>query len=198
VRLQQVFFFWTQSESIQTFDLIKGVVLIPLALGAWTVAWNAWLGSIRSSWFIKSIAALTALYIGTQMLARPWLFPSIPHSVAAWLLTISNCLRLVYALFTVLIVFRGIKQRKSEAYFALPAVVMLSIGLFAQELSWLGVRGIWFPYGTGVSRTQYAYAIFDLLMFGLLLRRLVQFAPHRVNAEGSHHIATQESMNESK
>jgi len=63
---------------------------------------------------------------------------------------------------------------------ALPAIVMLSIGLFAQELSSLGIRGIWFPYGTGVSRTQYAYAIFDLLMFGLLLRRLAQFAPRRL------------------
>jgi hypothetical protein len=49
-------------------------------------------------------------------------------------------------------------------------------GLFAQELSALHVPGIWFPFGTGVSRTQYVYAAFDVVMFVLLLLRLLSFA----------------------
>ena len=33
----QVLPFWTQCESVRTFDVAKNVVLIPLALAAWTM-----------------------------------------------------------------------------------------------------------------------------------------------------------------
>ena len=55
-------------------------------------------------------------------------------------------------------------------------MVLVSVGLFAQELSNLHIPGIWFPFGTGVSRAQFAYAAFDLAMFALLMRRLLLFA----------------------
>ena len=57
-----------------------------------------------------------------------------------------------------------------------PAVVFLSAGLFAQEVSVLHIPGIWFPFGVGVSRTQFVYMAFDVLLFALLLRRLLRFA----------------------
>jgi hypothetical protein len=41
----------------------------------------------------------------------------------------------------------------------------------------LGVQGIWFPFGVGVSRTEYAHAVFDVLMFAYLLARLWHFVP---------------------
>jgi hypothetical protein len=37
-------------------------------------------------------------------------------------------------------------------------LIPLAIGQLANELSLLGVPGIWFPFGIGVSRTQFAYA----------------------------------------
>jgi hypothetical protein len=37
-------------------------------------------------------------------------------------------------------------------------VIPLAIGQLAEELSLVGVPGIWFPFGIGVSRTQLAYA----------------------------------------
>jgi hypothetical protein len=70
----------------------------------------------------------------------------------------------------------GIDIQNAERWFALPAVLLISVGLFAQELSMLHVPGIWFPFGTGVSRTQFAYAAFDVVMFALLLHRLFLFA----------------------
>jgi hypothetical protein len=39
----------------------------------------------------------------------------------------------------------------------------------------LHVPGIWFPFGTGVSRTEYAYAAFDVALFVLLLHRIYTF-----------------------
>jgi hypothetical protein len=37
------------------------------------------------------------------------------------------------------------------------------------------VPGIWFPFGVGVSRTEYAYIVFDFLLLALLLHRLYSF-----------------------
>lgn len=37
-------------------------------------------------------------------------------------------------------------------------LIPLAIGQLADELSLLGIPGIWFPFGVGVSRTQFAYA----------------------------------------
>jgi hypothetical protein len=47
-------------------------------------------------------------------------------------------------------------------------LIPLAIGQLADELSLLGVPGIWFPFGIGVSRTQFAYAA---LIVALALRR---------------------------
>jgi hypothetical protein len=47
--------------------------------------------------------------------------------------------------------------------------------LFPQDISALHVKGIWFPFGVGVSRTEYALAALNIPLFALLLRRL-----HRV------------------
>jgi hypothetical membrane protein len=48
----------------------------------------------------------------------------------------------------------------------LAALLLLTIGLFPQEVSELHViPGIWFPYGVGVSRGQFCYAGFVLVMY---------------------------------
>jgi hypothetical protein len=46
-------------------------------------------------------------------------------------------------------------------------------GLFGGELlDTIGVPGIWFPFGIGVSRTQYVYAIVIPLLGFLIVRTL--------------------------
>jgi hypothetical protein len=49
------------------------------------------------------------------------------------------------------------------------AMLFGAIGVFASEVSQLGVPGIWFPYGVGVSRTEYTYLAFDIALFVYLL-----------------------------
>jgi hypothetical protein len=68
-------------------------------------------------------------------------------------------------------------RRAHSDWIALFVMVLGGIGLFASELTRLGVPGIWFPYGVGVSRTEYAYFAFDIVLFIYLLKRLWQFAP---------------------
>ena len=42
---------------------------------------------------------------------------------------------------------------------ALLVMLVMAVALFAAEFSAIGLPGIWFPFGVGVSRTQYALAL---------------------------------------
>jgi len=62
---------------------------------------------------------------------------------------------------------------------ALVTLASITAGLFGGELlDPIGVPGIWFPFGIGVSRTQYIYAIAVPLMAFLLVLTL----PSKENA----------------
>jgi hypothetical protein len=70
---------------------------------------------------------------------------------------------------------------RSGAMRVLALVTLASIvaGLFGGELlDTIGVPGIWFPFGIGVSRTQYVYAIAIPLLAFLIVRTL----PSKKNA----------------
>ncbi len=84
------------------------------------------------------------------------------------------CTRLLFVLLTLLITLRGMARKTGERWFVLPAILLVSIGLFARELSMLHIPGIWFPFGTGVSRTEYAYAAFDVALVVLMFRRVYE------------------------
>jgi hypothetical protein len=57
---------------------------------------------------------------------------------------------------------------------ALVTLASIMAGLFGGELlDPIGVPGIWFPFGIGVSRTQYVYAIALPLLAFLVVRTLL-------------------------
>lgn len=176
IRLNQALFFWFQFESVPVFDFARNVFLDPLNLAAWTMAWRAWFQPRTPKWIPQAVAAFTVLYMAAQFVTRRSLHWALSHPVSAALHSVSSGVRLLFALLLLFIVYQGIRRRGRDAWFALPAVLLLSIGLFAQELSALRIPGIWFPYGVGVSRTQFAYSAFLIALFALLLGRLFSFA----------------------
>jgi hypothetical protein len=168
VRANQPFFYWLQLESTHEFDVVTTVILMPLVLGSWLMAWRSWLGPDNPAWVPKIIIVLTLVYMCSQLLGLTWLPAVIPHALFQ---SISNYARLLFALLLIFIVYKGISQKGREGWLALSAILLISTGLFAQELSELHVPGIWFPFGVGVSRTQYVYAAFDVVMLALLINR---------------------------
>jgi hypothetical protein len=169
-------FFLGQFETVHAAEMISIVWLLPLCLAAWTMAWRAWFRLRDTEWIPIAAGILTLLYVIAQFLTASWFHGVFRH----WVVTISEFIatwtRVLFVLLTGFIVYQAIRQQRREAWVALPAVVLVPIGLFASELSKLGIQGIWFPFGTGVSRTQFAYAAFDLVLFVLLLRQFLFFA----------------------
>jgi hypothetical protein len=171
-RANQAAFFWGQFETVHAFEWISIVFLYPICLAAWTLAWRAWLNLDQMQWLTRFVVVLTFAYMLAQFLTSSWFHGIIPNWVDAasdWGIVI---IRLVFVCLTAAIAYRGVRRKGREGWLVLPALLLVSVGQFSQELSQLGLRGIWFPFGTGVSRAQFAYAGFDVVLFFLLLRQI--------------------------
>jgi len=171
-RTNQAVFFWGQFETVHAFEWISIVFLYPLCLGAWTLAWRSWLNLDQFQWLARLVGALTFAYMLAQFLVASWLHGMTANWVVAaadWGIVI---LRLVFVCLTAAIAYQGVRQKGRQGWLVLPAILLASAGHFSKELSQLGVPGIWFPFGTGVSRAQFAYAAFGVVLFFLLSRQV--------------------------
>jgi hypothetical protein len=173
-RADKAIYYWTQLESALQYVLLRHVLVDPLVLGAWVMTWRAALG-LRTGWWVPFVVrALTLAYIASELLRRSMFSPVIGHPAIAALAQGVVYARLAMLLVLGYIVLRGVRGR--EGLFVLPALLLVSVGLFGRELSELHVPGIWYPFGVGVSRTQYAFAAFDVALLVLLLRRRSRLA----------------------
>jgi hypothetical protein len=176
LRVQQVLFFWTHLESLRSYDIATAVLLVPLQLAAWTIAWRDWFGMKGFQWLPKVVALFTVVYVIAALINRPWFMPEAGHALKATTSFLVSAIRLLYAALYLWIIGIAVIRQPKSAWLAAIAAVLVGIGLFASEISHIGMPGIWFPYGTGVSRTQYAYAAFIVLLFALILMRFVGYA----------------------
>jgi hypothetical protein len=154
--------------------LAKEVILVPLGLAAWTMAWRAWFRTERARWIPRVVAILCALYVAAQFIL--WLVSPRTNAFLGALGVLATSARLAFVALLLFTIFSGAKRIGVGAWLDVLAALLIMTGLFAQELSLLHVPSIWFPFNTGVSRTQFAYAGFAIILFALLLRRIRRFA----------------------
>ena len=168
VRLNQAVYFWFQIENSHQAVILGTAILRPLMLGSWLMAWWEWFDLQRPKWIPKVIATLVLLYMAVQLLGLSWVTNSMIH---AHYQTIVDYLRLLLLALMLFIIYQAIRKQGTKDLLVLAALLLLTIGLFPQEISELQViPGIWFPYGVGVSRGQFFYAAFVLLMYVILIQ----------------------------
>jgi hypothetical protein len=154
-RLNNAIVSWTDLESLRTYSWLARVLWIP-TLAAWLLAWNRW---CLRSW--QSIDALAVA------LAAAGIVGVFAHSASMT----SICRYGSLALFVV-VVARMVRSGPMPIL-AIATLVAFMAELFGSELlDPIGVPGIWFPFGIGVSRTQYIYAIAVPLLAFLIVRTL--------------------------
>jgi hypothetical protein len=172
-RGNQPFFFWFQLETITQFVVLILALAASLCMGAWMMAWRSWFQVTRPAWLPWAIAVLTLILFAAQLLANPWVFhatlPQLATTGVGYLIT---TVRLAFLVLFVLIVHQGVRRSGREGWYALPAVLAIAAVLFSSELAAVHVPGIWYPWGVGVSLSEYASVVVVLLLFALLLRRL--------------------------
>jgi hypothetical protein len=134
---------WSDLVSLPTLLWRNGVILAPAAKLAWALGWNSWVdGRDRRLVSIVAVTAWVALVAGALM----------ENSFLA------GAGRALIALSFVVVAIR-IARFGEHRVATLISMAMMSVGLFAPDLSAVGVPSIWFPFNIGVSRSQYAYAL---------------------------------------
>ena len=154
-RLDNAIVSWTDLMSLPTYAWLSKVLWMPLSLAAWTLAWNRW--SVRSSRAIDGASLLLAL---VGMLAGLMQLATLTHVFRLGLLGL-------LAWIAVRVARHG--PMRGLAIITLATIVL---SLFTGELGSLGVPTIWFPFGIGVTLTQYVYAIALPLLAILSVRTL--------------------------
>lgn len=183
-RGNQAFFFWWQIETVQDFVVIIAAVAASISLGAWMMAWYRWFGLDRPAWLPKLVAVLTCVLMLALLLSRPWLFHAVyPHPMAVAVHYLVLWTRLAFLLVFASTICLGIRAQGREGWYALPAALAIGAVLFSSELSAVHVPGIWFPYGVGLSLSEIMSMMFDVLLFGLLMRRLWSHAHNPTHSE---------------
>lgn len=152
-RLDNAIVSWTDLMSLPAYVWLPRVLWTPLSLATWALAWNHWR---RPASRAIDVAALALAVVGVAGGAM---------EVAAMG---SICRFGALALFALIAVrmFRGGPMR----IMALAAMALILVAQYPGELGSIGLPGIWFPFGIGVTLAQFAYAI-AIPLLGLLIVR---------------------------
>lgn len=145
---------WTDLEGLRTYAWLAKVMWVP-TVATWTWAWNRW---PARPWRSIDAAALVLAIVGAIGAVNQ----------AAILMQGSRLGSIA------LLVVIGVRIVRSGPMRILAPVTLAAIvaGLFGEVLDTIGVPGIWFPFGIGVSRTQYVYAVVIVLLAYLMARTL--------------------------
>jgi hypothetical protein len=154
-RLNNALVSWTDLLDLPTYSLLARYLSIP-AVAAWALAWNRWRQPPWRTIDAAAVAIMVAQIVGVASRSDRVTSVSRFGAIALFLVIAA---RLV----------RGGAMRT----LALITLTLTVLGFFGGELlDPIGVPGIWFPVGIGVSRTQYLYAIFVPVLALLIVRTL--------------------------
>jgi hypothetical protein len=174
--LNQATYGWGRFETRLDAITVRYVLMVPLQPGVWMMAWKAWLRIDRPAWIAPAVGALTGTYFVCQLLTMPWLSPPVGHSVAAVFKAVIPWLRLGLLALGAFVLVRGAIRRAGDWPLALATALAAAVSIFGSELGQLHAKDIWFPFGVGVSRSEYANATLIVLTTALLTARLSRFA----------------------
>jgi Stage II sporulation protein E (SpoIIE) len=155
--------------------LMEDAVLTPVTIGLWVVFWAYWFRLTSMSRMHRIVWGLVALLgICIAMLRAPLYGTLVPVHAIAWLSPLILFLKLLLGVVLVWVTVRGIRRDKVEGWLALPAVVLVIVSQYQEELLVLHVPVGFFPFGIAVNLTQIAIVLSLLIITVLMLRRFVR------------------------
>jgi len=164
-RLNNAIVAWTDLQDLKTYSWLASWMWVP-AIAAWVLAWNRW---CARSWRSIDVAAL--------VLAIATIIGIVSH--ASSVTTIS---RLGFIALFALIAVRIFRDGRARILALMTLATIVASYFGGELLDPLGVPGIWFPFGIGVSRTQYIYALTTPLLAFSFARTLFSDRTHRCRA----------------
>jgi len=157
-RLNQAVYAWLPYESFLAYRAVH-LVLIPPGVAAWIMAWRRWYRLEDWRWLTYAIGIVTLLSAVLVLILSD-----------ATLASVRPLWRIPLAIVLFATIVLGLRKRQPDRVLAFVVAMLAAASQFG-VLEALGVPGIWFPFGVGVSLTQYVYAALVVGLAVLLVRR---------------------------
>jgi hypothetical protein len=164
---------WITGNHLAFF--LTDAVLPPATIGLWVLFWAAWFRlnpMARVHRIVWSLAVL--LGIGMAMLRAPLYGSVVPVHAIVWLSPLTLVLKLLLGALLVWVTVRGIRKDKIEGWLALPAIFLVVLSQYEEELGVLHVPTSFFPFGDAVSIAVIATILSLIVITVLLLRRFLR------------------------
>ena len=162
-RLNQAVYTWMPYESFPVYIAVHKL-LIPLGLAAWIMAWRHWYQLERWRWLTYAIGIVTVVSAALVLMLSDDTLALVRY---VW--------RVPLAIVLFATAIAGWRDRQPDRLLTFIVVMLVAASQFG-VLQALGVPGIWFPFGVGVSLTQYVYAALIVGLAVLLIRRIRRVA----------------------
>jgi hypothetical protein len=159
-RLNNAIVAWTDMMDLTTYAWLASVMWIP-TMTAWTFAWNRWCLPPWRSIDVSAVVLAVIAAVG-----------AMTHFAAA-----TSLARIASIALFVTIGARIVRSNTSRTLPLITFAVMMAALFGGELLDPFGVPGIWFPFGIGVSRIQYIYAILIPLLGFLSVQTLSSAKP---------------------
>ncbi len=172
---------WTQSLSGYAGIEIRHFFLNPLSYAAWAMVWWVWFRLRRLAWMPMAIAVLAVALAVSNAIGDNLFFTAIPQPVSLTFHSVSLVVRLIWMCLLLWIGIEGIREQGMEGWLTLPALLLLGLSRFQNELAVLHIKAFWFPLGTQVSLGDLAVFLLTLVVALLLLRRMLSAIARQQN-----------------
>ena len=150
-------------------------VLTPLEIALWIMFWAYWfrMGRMhRMHWMVWGFAIVLTMTVA--MMRAPLYGRVIPVNWVVVLAPLAVLLKLLLGALLLWVAWEGMRKDHTGAWLALPALGLVAVSLYQQELTVLHVPLTFFPFGMAVTINQIAVVLSLNIITVLLMRRFLQ------------------------
>jgi Stage II sporulation protein E (SpoIIE) len=166
---------YTTWMSGNTFFLLDDAILIPITIGLWVLFWAYWFRLDHLARLQRAVWGLVVvLAIATAMLRAPLYGGLVPVHASVWLSPLALILKLSLGALLIWATVIGIRKNAAEGWLALPAVLLVILSRYSEELGVLHVPTAVYPFGVGIGVNTVATILSLAIITVLLLRRFLR------------------------
>ncbi len=155
--------------------LLAHAVLIPIVIGLWIIFWAYWFRMGRMERMHKMVWSFAFLLAVTVAMMRAPLYGKlIPVHAVIYLAPLAILMKLLLGGLLLWVAWEGMRKDHAGAWLAMPAVGLVIVSLYQQELLVLHVPLTFFPFGMALHISQIAVVVSLNMITILLMRRFLQ------------------------
>lgn len=157
------------------FFLLSDAVLKPGVIALWIIFWAYWFRMGRMPRQHKMVWGFTiALALMIAMMRAPLYGRLIPIHAVVFLSPLAVFMKLLLGGLLLWVAWEGMRKDHTGAWLAMPAVGLVIVSLYQQELLLLHVPLSFFPFGMAIGINQIAVVVSLIIITVLLMRRFLQ------------------------